>query len=134
MIIKQALQQSVEELKKHKIQEPALKARILLAFVINKDKEYLVVHEDEELIHDAETAFMQAIDRLLKGEPLQHITGVQEFMKLKFMVNKDVLIPRPDTEMLVEEIIKIVKSVGAASYAAPQNFNTTAKAGFFNEE
>ncbi|MCL2341723.1 MAG: peptide chain release factor N(5)-glutamine methyltransferase [Firmicutes bacterium] len=118
MTIQEALNKTISELNEYGIQEPILKARILLAFVINKDKEYLIVNEDEELSNEEKAAFKQAAARLLKGEPLQHIIGVQEFMKLKFMVNKNVLIPRPDTEILVEEVIHILqKTVGVVHCA-----------------
>jgi len=123
MTIREALQKSIKELKENNIQEPVLKARILLAFVIGKDKEYLVTHENENVGCGAkgdqkEMDFEQSVNRLIQGEPLQHITGVQEFMKLKFVVNKDVLIPRSDTEILAEEVIKILqKNVGVAQWA-----------------
>ena len=86
-------------------------ARILLAFVLNKNKEYLVINEDYELSCEEQEKFEQAVMRLTDGEPLQHITGKQEFMGLEFIVNKDVLIPRADTEILVEEVIDILNGM-----------------------
>jgi len=111
MTIQEILNKAINELKECNIQEPILKARILLAFVLDKSKEYLVINENENLSNDEQVVFEEAIYRLIQGEPLQHITGMQEFMKLKFIVNKDVLIPRPDTEILVEEVVDILNNI-----------------------
>ena len=114
MTIKDNLKNATEKLMQNKIAEPILKARILLAFVLNKSKEYLIINEEYELNKKEQEQFSQAINRLTQGEPLQHITGKQEFMGTKFTVNKNVLIPRPDTETLVEEVISILNTyVGA---------------------
>lgn len=107
MTIKEVLKIGVEELKNINIQEPISKARLILAFELCKNKEYLITHDEEEIEEKVFNSFFGKIQRLIDGEPLQYLTGQQEFMKLNFMVNKNVLIPRQDTEILVEEVLKL---------------------------
>ncbi|MCL2382930.1 MAG: peptide chain release factor N(5)-glutamine methyltransferase [Oscillospiraceae bacterium] len=111
MTIGENLKKGVEKLRQSEILDPVIKGRVILAFVIGESKEYLVINQDKELSQDEIEKFEEAINRLVKGEPLQHITGKQEFMGMDFVVNKDVLIPRPDTEILVEEVVEILSSM-----------------------
>jgi len=110
MTIQENLKKGIELLKENHIEEPIIKARILLLFVMRKDKEYLITHEQENLNEEQEKHFASCLDRLVQKEPLQHITGKQEFMKHEFAVSKDVLIPRQDTEILVEEVMNIART------------------------
>jgi len=109
MNIKQALEYGIELLKENNIDEPILKTRILLANILNQTKEYLMVHELEELDENLVKRFKDNISKLCKHIPIQHITNKQEFMGLEFYVDENVLIPQPDTEILVEEIISICR-------------------------
>ena len=113
MTIKETLRKGIIELKVNNIQEPSLKARLLLQYILNKPRQYLIVYDNEQLTLRQEVNFFKGIKKLSKGIPLQHITHSQEFMKMTFYVNEDVLIPRPDTEVLVEEVIKIAKKINA---------------------
>lgn len=113
MTIKETLRKGIIELKVNNIQEPSLKARLLLQYILNKPRQYLIVYDNEQLTLRQEVNFFKGIKKLAKGIPLQHITHSQEFMKMTFYVNEDVLIPRPDTEILVEEVIKIAKRINA---------------------
>lgn len=113
MTIKETLRKGIIELKVNNIQEPSLKARLLLQYILNKPRQYLIVYDSEQLTLRQEVNFFKGIKKLAKGIPLQHITHSQEFMKMTFYVNEDVLIPRPDTEILVEEVIKIAKRINA---------------------
>lgn len=88
------------------IEEAAWDARLLLEHVCGTDRNYLLVHGDKEVDSDKEASYLQMIDMRAKRIPLQHITGVQNFMGLDFKVNEHVLIPRQDTEILVEEILR----------------------------
>ena len=115
MTIQENLKKAIKLLKENNIQEPIMKARILLLFVLNKDKTYLIAHEEKSLNKRQEKYFEECINRLIQKEPLQHITGKQEFMKHEFIVSKDVLIPRQDTEILVEEVIDILEHKGTGS-------------------
>ena len=113
MTIKENLKEAITKLQQNEVLEPQLKARTVLAFILKKNKEYLVINEEYKLIPGEQESFKQAIMRLIQGEPLQHITKKQEFMGLEFTVNENVLIPRPDTEVLVEEVIDILNNIGA---------------------
>lgn len=109
MNIKQALEYGIEILKKNKIDEPILKVRIILANILKQSKEYLMIHETEELNEDLVKVFKEDISKLCKNIPIQYISKKQEFMGLEFYVDENVLIPQPDTEILVEEVINIAK-------------------------
>lgn len=109
MKIKEILQESIKQLKANEVEEPHAKARRLLAFTLEVPKEYLIINYDKEISKKQETIYKQYIKNLLEGEPIQYILGKQEFMGIEFAVNKDVLIPQPDTEILVEEVIKLLK-------------------------
>lgn len=112
MNIKQTLEYGIELLRQNNIDEPILKSRIILANILNKNKEYLMVHELEELDEDLVNLFKEHIAKLYNNIPIQYITNKQEFMGLEFYVDERVLIPQPDTEILVEEVTDIAKKYG----------------------
>lgn len=111
MTIKETLNQGVIMLKNENIESPKIKARMLLEYTLKKSREYLIIYDNKEITSQNRDLYIKNIKRLIQGEPLQYITGLQEFMKLKFLVNKNVLIPRQDTEILVEEVINIAKNI-----------------------
>ena len=110
MTIKEAINQGVIMLKNENIESPKIKARVVLEHTLKKSREYLIIYDKKQITSEQRDEYVRNIKRLIQGEPLQYITGIQEFMKLKFLVNKNVLIPRQDTEILVEEVIKIAKN------------------------
>lgn len=111
MTIKQTLAKGMIILKSNNIDSPKLKARLLLQYVLKKTRQYLIVYDNEEVGKKEQWEYFVNIDKLAKGVPLQHITHTQEFMKMDFYVDENVLIPRPDTEILVEEVINIAKKM-----------------------
>ena len=111
MTIKEVLNQAVIMMKNENIEAPKNKARILLEFTLKKPKEYIMIYDKKEITEEDRNKYIKNVKRLILGEPLQYITGRQEFMKLFFLVTKDVLIPQPDTEILVEEVIKKAKEI-----------------------
>lgn len=111
MTIKELLNQGIIMLKNEDIDGPKNKARAILQHTLKKSKEYTIIYDKNEVTKEERDNYVKNIKRLISGEPLQYITGVQEFMKLNFIVNKDVLIPQPDTEILVEEVIKIANKM-----------------------
>ncbi len=113
MTIKQAIIKGVTILKLEKISTPKLKARLLLQYVLKKPRQYLIVYDNQKLTEFQEKEYLKYIDLLKQGEPIEHITHQKEFMKLNFYVDENVLIPRQDTEILVEEVIKIAKKINA---------------------
>ena len=88
------------------IDEAALDARLLLEFVCGTDRNTLLVHGEREVLEEEYEKYRGLIERRASHVPLQHLTGEQDFMGLTFLVNKDVLVPRQDTEVLVEEVMK----------------------------
>ncbi len=91
------------------IETPRLDAEVLLCSVLNCERLHLVINKDRRLSDKDLTLFLNYINRRKNNEPVSYITNVREFMSLNFYVNPGILIPRPDTEILVEEIIKIYK-------------------------
>lgn len=94
------------ELEKAGIGEFELDARLLLEHICHTNRNTLLVHGDREVTEEEEKEYRKAIAVRSTRVPLQHITGVQEFMGLEFKVNKHVLCPRQDTECLVEEVMR----------------------------
>lgn len=113
MTIKQAIERGVAKLKLEKITTPKLKVRLLMQFVLEKPRQYLIIYDNETLTKNQEDKFFEGISKLSKGVPIEHITHNKEFMKLNFFVDENVLIPRQDTEVLVEEVIKIAQKIKA---------------------
>ena len=111
MTIKEILSKGMIILKGSNVESPKLKARLLLQYVLKKPRQYLIVYDNEEVGKKEQWEYFVNIEKLTKGVPLQHITHQQEFMKMNFYVDENVLIPRPDTEVLVEEVIKIASKM-----------------------
>ena len=107
--ISDTLKKSAEILRQNEIVDSYREASSLLAFVLQKDKFFLIAHSEYELSGEEERRFQDAINRRARREPFQHIVGKQEFFGLDFAVTKSVLIPRPETEMLVEAAIEILE-------------------------
>lgn len=113
MTIKQAIERGVAKLKLEKITTPKLKVRLLMQYVLEKPRQYLIIYDNEPLTRQQEDKFFDGISKLSKDIPIEHITHKKEFMKLDFFVDENVLIPRQDTEILVEEVIEIAKKINS---------------------
>ena len=109
MIIDEALFTGIRELNNHNVEESNLKAKLLISNVLNFSKEYILIHGNEEFPLDKLDEYFEKIERAANGEPVQYITNSQEFFGMNFYVDENVLIPQPDTEILVEETIKIIR-------------------------
>lgn len=96
----------VEELRQAQVAEAELDARLLLEYVCGTDRNTLLAHGEREVTETENASYVNLISERKKRIPLQHLTGVQEFMGLEFYVNRNVLIPRQDTEILVEEVMR----------------------------
>ena len=88
--------------------EPLRLSKMLLKHLLKVNDSYLIINNDEEIDVESEEEFLNSIKLLNQGIPFQYITNHQEFMKLDFFVDSNVLIPQPDTEILVEEVLSIL--------------------------
>ena len=88
--------------------EGMLKTKMVLAYILDVSRDYLITHDDQELTESQEREFKSYIDELIEGYPVQYITHSQYFRGTKFYVDENVLIPQPDTEVLIDETIKII--------------------------
>jgi len=107
MNIENTLNQGIGILKENNISNPYLDSEILLSKSINKDKKYIILNSKEILNGKQLDIFNNFIDRRKKGEPIAYLINKKEFWKDEFYVNRDVLIPRPDTEIIIEQVLKI---------------------------
>lgn len=96
------------------LSSPRLDAEVLLAHALHADRPYLYRHPEEPVHREAASVFQSLTVRRLRGEPVAYLLGHKEFWGLVFEVNKQVLIPRPDTECLVEEVLKACRVAAPA--------------------
>ena len=92
------------------VDEGSLKAKILLEYILKVEREYIITHYEDIVSETQITLYQSKLEELKRGKPIQYITNHQEFMKLDFYVDENVLIPQPDTEILVEKVIEILKN------------------------
>tara|TARA_E500000331_G_scaffold341907_1_gene374924 strand:+ start:2290 stop:3132 length:843 start_codon:yes stop_codon:yes gene_type:complete len=107
MNIQETINKAAISLKNNDIKTPYLDSELLLLKVLHKDRKYLLLNSKETLSKEHLFQFNNLICRRKKGEPVAYLINYKEFWKEKFFVNKDVLIPRPDTEVLIEEVLTI---------------------------
>ena len=114
MIIREALRNATERLENHRVSSPRLNAEVILAHCLEVDKTYLYTHDDRTL---GDVEFQKIEDALyerISGVPVQYIVGRQEFYGRYFTVNPDVLIPRPETEFIVEAVLGLHPPSGSS--------------------
>lgn len=109
MTIQTALLQGAKLLADDSIAVPRLTAEVLLCRALNREREYLFAHPEEELTEVAWLHYGRYLHQRLNGKPTQYITGRQEFYGRDFLVTPDVLIPRPETEHLVETCLALIR-------------------------
>ena len=107
MNIENTLNEGINILKANNIPNPQLDSEILLSKSISKDKKYIILNSKEVLKRKQLKIFNDFIERRKNGEPVAYLTNKKEFWKNEFYVNKSVLIPRPDTELIIEQILKM---------------------------
>lgn len=107
--ISQAIDKAAQQLAEAGVADPRREAGSLLGFVLDQDRGYLIAHPERILSTVEAERFTTAVERRSQREPFQHITGHQEFYGLDFMVTPDVLIPRPETELLVETALGLIR-------------------------
>lgn len=117
LIMKELLQIGESALEKAGCMDPRIDAELLMMFLMKMDKQQLFIKSPTLLDEKTCEAYFKLIDVRAGGTPVQYITGEQEFMGISFRVNENVLIPRQDTETLVEEIISDIKAMTARNRA-----------------
>jgi release factor glutamine methyltransferase len=114
--ISDAIKLTADNFDRHDVPDARRDAELLVAFVTGKDKTFLITHPEGELSEIETAELIELEGRRASREPLQYILGRQEFYGLEFEVTPDVLIPRPETEILVERAIEFLKPLGGARF------------------
>ena len=109
-IISLVLKNGSKYLKKNYIKNYQLDAELILGKVLNKSREYLLINDNKVLNEDEVKSYHHLLDRRKKNEPIAYITNEKEFWKSKFYIDKNVLIPRPDSEILLEKVLMYYKN------------------------
>jgi release factor glutamine methyltransferase len=102
MDIRGALRTGISRLRENQVSSYTLAAELLLLHVLGRDRAWLYAHPEQPISSQELDAFLSLITRRANGEPTQHLTGKQEFWSLEFEITPDVLIPRPETEHVIE--------------------------------
>ena len=110
MNIEIAIKKACKELKENKISSALLDSELLLSEVIKKDRKFILLNLDKELNKIDQKSFKDLIIKRSMGEPVAYLTGSKSFWKYDFKVNDRVLIPRPDTEIIIEQVLDIYKN------------------------
>lgn len=106
--IAEALLESSQSLRKAGVPEARREAASLLSHIVHKDRTFLLSHAEHQLTPEEFKTFRDGVERRANGEPLQYITGRQDFYGREFFVSPAVLIPRPETELLVESALELI--------------------------
>ncbi|OGW56055.1 MAG: protein-(glutamine-N5) methyltransferase, release factor-specific [Nitrospirae bacterium RBG_19FT_COMBO_55_12] len=117
MTLADAINKAASTLSARGVSNARLDAEVLLRFILNRDRAWFMTHANEPLDEDKRGLFEKAVARRAKREPLQYIVGKQEFWGLDFIVRPEVLIPRPETELVVETALKITERVRRSTEA-----------------
>ena len=110
MNIEIAIKKACQELKNNQIGSALLDSELLLSKAIKKDRKFILLNLNKELNQKEQDSFKSLILKRSKGKPLAYLTGLKSFWKHEFKVNEKVLIPRPDTEIIIEQVLKIYKN------------------------
>lgn len=105
--IEKLLKDGIEIIKKRDFNNPFLDVQLIMSYLLKKDRTYLHLHMDEVVDEDISSKFYEMVEKRNTGYPLQYMLNSQEFMGIEIYVCEGVLVPRPDTEILVEKVIKI---------------------------
>ena len=107
MNIEIAIKNACKELKKNNISSALLDSELLLSKVIKKDRKFILLNLEQEIDQNDQNNFKNLIIERSKGKPLAYLTGIKSFWNYDFKINEKVLIPRPDTEIIIEQILHI---------------------------
>ena len=111
MLLREALQAAITRLTAEQVPSPRLNAETLLMFTLNCDRAHLYAHPERELTPEEQSRYDETLTQRSKGVPAQYITGHQEFWGLDLIVSPAVLIPRPETEHLIETVLPLARAI-----------------------
>lgn len=117
MPLRETLQSAITRLTNEHVPSPRMNAELLLMFTLACDRAYLYAHPERELTPEENSRYNEALTQRARGVPAQYITGHQEFWGLDFIVTPAVLIPRPETEHLIETVLPLAKPMKAPKIA-----------------
>lgn len=117
MALRDSLNAAIARLTADQVPSPRLNAELLLMFTLGCDRAHLFAHPERELTSDEQARYDEALAQRSKGVPAQYITGHQEFWGLDLIVTPAVLIPRPETEHLIETVLPLARPLKAAKIA-----------------
>jgi release factor glutamine methyltransferase len=106
--IAETILEGAHRLRKAGVPEARREAGSLLGYVLGRDRSFILTHAEDAIGKEQAERFRECLERRAQGEPLQYITAHQEFFGLDFEVTEDVLIPRPETELLIETALKLL--------------------------
>jgi len=115
VLLKGVLNSAVDHLTVARVGSPRMNAEMLLMFMLDCDRAYLYAHPERELTAAEQIRYSEAIAQRARGIPAQYITGHQEFWGMDFIVSPDVLIPRPETEHVIETVLSKAADGGRVS-------------------
>ena len=110
MKLETAINNAYQNLKDSNIKSALLDSELLMAKVINKNREYIFLNLNTEINKENLSVFQNMVDQRSEGKPMAYFMNEKSFWKYEFFVNKHVLIPRPDTELIIEQVLKIYKN------------------------
>src|SRR5213594_2665121 len=113
--LRDALTTAIDRLTAARVPSPRMNAELLLRFTLDCDRAYLYAHPERELTTEEQTRYEEALAQRARGIPAQYITGHQEFWGMDFIVNPAVLIPRSETEHVIETVLQLVNGGRASS-------------------
>lgn len=125
MKIKELKKLGNERLKQYNVDDATIKINILLQFVLKMNKTEIMLKDDLEISKKTEDLFFNYVEEIINGKPIQYITNYQEFMGLPFYVDENVLIPQPDTEILVGETINVMKKLISSKITIVEETNSS---------
>lgn len=111
MKIKEILEESRKKLTQNNFEDAGIISRELLCYTLHRNKQYLVINSNKEVNAKEYSQYINNLKEVIDGKPLQYITNKQEFMGLDFYVDENVLIPQPDTEILVEYVLELCNHI-----------------------
>ncbi len=115
MTLREVLHSAIERLQSAAVGSPRMNAELLLMFVLDCDRAYLYAHPERQLTPEESSRYENVLAERSRGVPSQYISGHQEFWGMDFIVTPAVLIPRPETEHLIETVLPLAREMANAS-------------------